>query len=87
VLVGGAGFTDVAIAPHEHAMNYGGAATMEEALAYSRHIGPAARATADVDPQLRPALDEAIARALAPFETPRGVWIDAATFIVTARSP
>jgi len=83
----GAGFTDVAIEPYEHPMNLGAAATLEEALAYSRHIGPAARAMADADPKLRPALDAALTGALAPFASARGVWTDAATFIVTARSP
>jgi SAM-dependent methyltransferase len=86
-VLAGAGFTDVAVDPYERPLLYGGAATLEEALAYSRHIGPAARATADADPKLRPALDDAITAALAPFASARGVWVDAATLIVTARSP
>jgi len=85
-ILGGAGFTDVAVDPHQSRMNLGAAATLEEALAYSRHIGPAARAMADADPKLRPALDAAITGALAPFATADGVWTDAAMFIVTARS-
>jgi ubiquinone/menaquinone biosynthesis C-methylase UbiE len=86
-ILGGAGFTDVAVDPHQQRMNLGAASTLEEALAYSRHIGPAARAMADADPKLRPALEAAITGALAPFATAEGVWTDAATFIVTARSP
>jgi ubiquinone/menaquinone biosynthesis C-methylase UbiE len=82
-----AGFTDVVIDPYERPMNLGAAATVEEALAYSRHIGPAARAMADADPNLRPALDAALTAALARFTTDRGVWSEAAAFIVTARAP
>jgi SAM-dependent methyltransferase len=81
-----AGFVDVAIDRYERPMNLGAAATLDEALAYSRHIGPAARAMADADPGLGPALDAAITGALAPFAGARGVWMDAAAFIVTARS-
>jgi len=81
----GAGFADVAVDPSERPLHLGGAMTLEEALTYSRQLGPAARAMADADPALRPALDAAITGALAPFASSRGVWMDAATFIVTAR--
>jgi ubiquinone/menaquinone biosynthesis C-methylase UbiE len=86
-ILAAAGFSDVAVDPYQRPMNLGAASTLEEALAYSRQIGPAARAMADADPGLRPALDAALAGALAPFAGARGVWVDAAAFIVTARSP
>lgn len=79
------GFSDVRIERDERPVHLGGARTLEEAVAYCRQIGPAARATADADPALRPALDRALGEALAPFVGERGVWMDAAAFIVTAR--
>jgi SAM-dependent methyltransferase len=80
-----AGFTDVELAPVEQPLHVGGAMTLDEALAYCRQIGPAARAMVDAPEALRAALDEALAGALAPFVGPRGVWMDAAAFVVTAR--
>jgi hypothetical protein len=59
--------------------------TLEEGLVYCLQMGPAARAMADAPAELRPALEAAIAGTLAPFVTDRGVWMDAAAFIVTAR--
>ena len=56
--------------------------TLEQAVAYCRRIGPAARLTTDAPAALEPALEAA----LAPFVAGRAVWMDAAAFIVTARA-
>jgi len=80
-----AGFAGIEIDRFEQPLHLGGAMTLPQAVAFSRQIGPAARATADSDPALRPALDAALETALAPFVSPRGVWLDAAAFIVSAR--
>jgi SAM-dependent methyltransferase len=84
-ILSAAGFADVEIDRFERPLHLGGAMTLEQALAYCRQIGPAARAMAEAAPELRPALDAAVAGALAPFVSERGVWLDAAAFIVTAR--
>jgi SAM-dependent methyltransferase len=81
-----AGFADVRFDRLERPLHMGGAMTLDDALAYCRQIGPAARAMADADPTLRPALENEIAAALAPFVSERGVWLDAAAFVVTARA-
>jgi SAM-dependent methyltransferase len=86
-ILGDAGFADVAVEAWEQPIHVGGAMTLEEAVAYGRQIGPAARAMADAPATLRPALDEALAGALAPFAGGRGVWMDAAAWLVTARAP
>ena len=78
-------FADIEIERFERPLHVGGAMTLEEALAYCRQIGPGARSMADAPAALRPALEAAIARALAPFVSDRGVWMDAAAFLVTAR--
>ncbi|HVZ73094.1 MAG TPA: class I SAM-dependent methyltransferase [Polyangia bacterium] len=82
-----AGFVDVEVAPHEGPLHLGGAATLDEALDYCLHIGPAARATLNAPEPLRPTLAAAIRASLASYASPRGVWMPSATFVVTARSP
>ena len=79
------GFVDVAITPYETSIHLGGAMTLEEGVSYCRQIGPAARAMADAPEDLRPQLESAIAAALSPFVSARGLWMDASAFIVTAR--
>jgi ubiquinone/menaquinone biosynthesis C-methylase UbiE len=80
-----AGFCDIELERFDRPLNVGGAMTLEEAIAYCRQIGPAARAMTDAPATLRPALDAALASALAPFVSERGVWMKGAAFIVTAR--
>jgi SAM-dependent methyltransferase len=84
-ILSGAGFDDLEIERFERPLHLGGAMTLEEALTYCRQMGPGARAMTDAPAELRPALEAAIAGALAPFVSERGVWMDAAAFIVTAR--
>jgi len=79
-----AGLSDIEVERFDRSLSVGGARTLEEASAYCRQIGPAARAMADAPATLRPALEAAIASALAPFVSERGVWMEAAAFIVTA---
>ncbi|HEY2731967.1 MAG TPA: methyltransferase domain-containing protein [Polyangia bacterium] len=79
-----AGFSSIEIERFATPLNVGGAMTLAEATAYCRQIGPAARAMTDAPATLRPALEAAIASALAPFVSERGVWMKAAAFIVTA---
>jgi len=84
-ILGDAGFRDVALEPLEQPLLVGGASTLDEAVDYSLQIGPAARAIAGAPAELKPTLGAAVREALAPFVGPRGVWMDSATFIVTAR--
>jgi SAM-dependent methyltransferase len=82
-----AGFASVQIDGWEAPLHMGGAMTLAEALDYARQIGPAARAIAAAPEDARPALEAAVQGALAPFVTDRGVWMDSAVWIVTARGP
>jgi ubiquinone/menaquinone biosynthesis C-methylase UbiE len=83
-ILSAAGFIDIEVAPLERPLHVGGAMTIEQAIAYWFHIGPAARAMADAPAALRPALEAALAEVLAPAAGARGVWMNAAAFVVTA---
>ena len=74
------------IAGIEHVAEHLSPATLDEAVAYSFQIGPAARAMAGAPESLEPALEAALREALAPFATPQGVFIPGAAFVVTARA-
>jgi hypothetical protein len=49
-------------------------------------IGPAARIAAAADPTRLPSIRAAIVDALEPHESPRGVWLEAATYVVSGRA-
>jgi ubiquinone/menaquinone biosynthesis C-methylase UbiE len=85
-ILGDAGWKDVSLEPVEMPLHLGGAATLDEVVDYSFQIGPAARAMTDAPESLKPALEAALREALAPFVGPRGVFMDGAAFVVTARA-
>jgi SAM-dependent methyltransferase len=85
-ILGDAGWKDVSLEPVEMSLHLGGAATLDEAVEYSLQIGPAARAMTDAPETLKPALEAALREALAPFATARGVFVDGAAWIVSARA-
>jgi ubiquinone/menaquinone biosynthesis C-methylase UbiE len=82
----GAGWKDVSLEPLEMPLHIGGASTLDEAVAYSLQIGPAARAMADARDELKPALASALRDALAPFAAPSGVFMDGAVWVASART-
>jgi SAM-dependent methyltransferase len=85
-ILGAAGWNDVSLEPVEMPLNLGGATTLDEAVAYSLQIGPAARAMAEAPEALAPSLEVALREALAPFASARGVYMDGAAFVVGARA-
>jgi SAM-dependent methyltransferase len=86
-VLAGAGFTAVAVEPFATSVHLGAAMTLDEAVDYCRQIGPASRCIADVPAERRPGLEAALRAALAPHVTARGLWLDAAAWLVTARNP
>jgi hypothetical protein len=70
----------------EMPLHLGAAATLDEAVEYSLQIGPAARAMADAPETLKAALEAALRKALEPFASARGVFMDGAAFVVGARA-
>jgi SAM-dependent methyltransferase len=76
-----AGFHDIAITPHRQALTSG---DLEETIDTSLKIGPLGRMLRDA-PDRQPKIIEAIRAALTPFVSDAGVFLDSATWIVTAR--
>jgi SAM-dependent methyltransferase len=85
-LLQSAGWRNVRVEPVETQIQIGGDGSVDSAAHYFSKIGPAARQLAESDPSLRPEGEAAIARALAPYASARGIWMDAAVLAVTARA-
>ena len=85
-ILGAAGWKDVSLEAVEMPLHVGGAATLDEAVAYSLQIGSAARAMDGAPEALKTALEAALREALAPFSSARGVFMDGAAFVVRARA-
>jgi SAM-dependent methyltransferase len=78
-----AGWRDVVIARHDHMMRLG--ATPGEAAPRCLLIGPIARTVAGLTDAARDEILARLAPALAPFATPDGIAVPAASWLVTAR--
>lgn len=83
-----AGFAELAIEPHEVAMQLG-AGNVEDALELFLVIGPVGQALreAQAGPEVRARVEEALRTVFERFRTPHGVEAPAAAWIVTARNP
>jgi len=80
------GFSDIGIEPVSTVQHLGGAHTVDEAVDYCLHIGPAARFVNDAPGDRRPELVRVLRDALTPFVGADGASIGGAIFVVTARS-
>jgi SAM-dependent methyltransferase len=85
-ILSGAGFVSVELEAWEQPLHFGGAMTLAEVTSYATQIGPAARAMAEAPEELHPALEAALSKAFEPYVTERGVWMNGACWLVTARS-
>lgn len=79
-----AGFRHVDITAFERQLHMG--TSVQDAADFCMQIGPASRVAAEADPSLAPKIRDAVAKTLEPFASPRGVWIDATTYVVSARA-
>ena len=79
-----AGFRHVDITAFERPMHLGSSA--RDAADFCMRIGPASRLAADASADEAQRIHEAVLEAIEPFATARGVWIDAATYVVSARA-
>lgn len=82
-ILAAAGFTDIAIVPHDQKI---GSGDLEQTLALSLKIGPLGAMLRE-NPDRRDQVVDAVRDALRPHEEPEGVMLDAAAWIVTARAP
>ncbi len=83
----GAGFEQVALESFERRLRLAGGLGLEGAVDFAQQLGPAASALREADAEVREAAAAAIRDALAPFETPDGVELGAAAWLVTAVAP
>ena len=77
-----AGFAEFAITPHETLI---GGFPLAQALTLALRVGPLGRALRE-NPGQRDAAITAVRQALSAHETPEGVFLPSATWIVTARA-
>jgi SAM-dependent methyltransferase len=77
-----AGFTEVALAPHDAEM---GGNTLEDSITLALRVGPLGAALRE-HPHLLPGAREDVEAAYAPRIRDGAVWMRSATWIVTARS-
>lgn len=82
-----AGYTDVAVTPHDASLVYAGRPDLEGAVDLALQIGPLSRAIAPLPESDRGPIREAVRAAFSRHHGPKGVVLGAATWIVTAASP
>ena len=83
-----AGFSDISVDPFDTEMTIGrpGTDPLEDAMHQSLEIGPLSRLLADLDKTSRQAAIDAVRKALEPHLTERGVVLNGAVWLVTARA-
>jgi len=86
-VLAGAGFSQVALEPHEGELSLGAQRGLDGAVEFMLEMGPvgAALREAGADATVRGRAAAAIREALAPFATPGGVRVGYAAWIATAR--
>jgi SAM-dependent methyltransferase len=85
-ILSGAGFSDVAIEPIDETMSLGGTIPLDETVEFLLQMGPTGSAMREVGEEMRGRVASAVREAVAPYETPQGVRMDAALWLVTARN-
>jgi SAM-dependent methyltransferase len=89
-ILNAAGFTDIALAPFNHAIPFGQGETreaaVEDALDMAFQVGPLSRELADQPDDIRAHAAEAVRAAFAQRPGEQSVMIDGAAWIVTARN-
>ena len=84
-ILGHAGFEKIELEDVRVTLGVGGGGLDQAVHFLLEAVGPASAALREADPALRPRVYAAVREALAPFETPEGIRMPAATWIVTAR--
>jgi SAM-dependent methyltransferase len=85
-ILGEAGFTGIAIEPHDLALDVANGRGLDAAVQGALEIGPASRALEGQPPELRAAATNSIREALAAFAKGETVPLPASIWIVTARA-
>ena len=75
-----AGFTGISIQPFDMAI---GGSPLDQTVALTFRVGPLASILRE-QPELRPVVEEAVRDAVSAYQTPKGVLMPAAVWIVSA---
>jgi len=82
-----AGFGDIVLEELHTTLTLGGGGTVDQAVRFlTEGVGPVSGVLREADPAVRPTVAAAVRAAIAPFQTPQGVRMGSAAWIVTARS-
>jgi SAM-dependent methyltransferase len=81
-----AGYSGVAIDKHDSRMPVGSEGTLDEAADFALTIGPVNSILADKPESVLAAVRASVRSALAAHQTPQGVLLDAAAWLVSARN-
>ena len=81
-----AGFGDAAFEDVRVTLGVGGGGLEDAVRFLLEGVGPTTQALREADPALRPRVYAAVREALAPYETPAGIRMPAAAWIVTTRA-
>lgn len=81
-----AGWRDVSLTPHDVQMRFAGAGEVEQATEFATRVGALARMLAEVDREVRKTVREAVAKALAAYDSPDGINLTGAIWLIAARA-
>ena len=85
-ILGGAGFVEVDVAPHEGTLTLPGGGDIDATVDFVLQMGPAAAALREAgDPDVRPRAAKAVREALLPYVTPEGPRMSYACWLVSAQ--
>ena len=86
-ILGGAGFADIMLTPHDLMFDVGASGGLDAAVANVIEIGPGSRALDGQSDETRAKAVDAIRTALAPYVNGNAVKLGAAIWIASARNP
>ncbi len=86
-ILSAAGFEDVELEDLRSELLVGGGSDLERSVDFLLQMGPTATAMREADPSKRPAVAAAVRESLLPYQTPAGVRLGFAAWIVTASNP
>jgi len=84
-VLGRAGFRDVAFDAFTPDIVVGGGSDLDATVAFVLQLGALSAALGDAEPDVVAQVAAAVRDAIAPFETPRGIVMPSAAWVVTAR--
>jgi ubiquinone/menaquinone biosynthesis C-methylase UbiE len=82
----GAGFVQVTLDPVERKLALASGGTLDDAVRFTMNVGPVAATLREAGPEAAGAIEAAVRESLAPHQTPDGVVLSFAVWVVGARA-